>query len=53
MEACVSAHHLSRTLTALGHDVRLMPAKYVRPYSECEIGGDDDRSALVEPADEM
>ena len=33
MEACVGAHHLSRKLTALGHDARLMPAKYVRPYS--------------------
>jgi transposase len=30
MEACVGAHHLSRTLQALGHDARLMPAKYVR-----------------------
>jgi hypothetical protein len=34
MEACVGAHHLSRKLTALGHDSRLMPAKYVRPYSK-------------------
>jgi len=34
MEACVGAHHLSRKLQALGHDARLMPAKYVRPYSE-------------------
>src|SRR5262245_512479 len=34
MEACVGAHHLSRTLKALGHDPRLMPAKYVRPYSK-------------------
>lgn len=33
MEACVGAHHLSRRLKALGHDARLMPAKYVRPYS--------------------
>jgi transposase len=31
MEACVGAHHLSRRLRALGHDARLMPAKYVRP----------------------
>src|SRR5262249_12526296 len=30
MEACVGAHHLSRKLTSLGHDARLMPAKYVR-----------------------
>jgi transposase len=29
MEACVGAHHLSRKLRALGHDARLMPAKYV------------------------
>jgi transposase len=34
MEACVGAHHLSRNLASLGHDARLMPAKYVRPYSK-------------------
>src|SRR5437016_5338039 len=34
MEACVGAHHLSRKLKAFGHDARLMPAKYVRPYSQ-------------------
>src|SRR5260370_18096008 len=33
MEACVGAHHLSRQLKALGHDARLMPPRYVRPYS--------------------
>jgi transposase len=27
MEACVGAHHLSRRLSLLGHDARLMPAK--------------------------
>jgi transposase len=32
-EACVGAHHLSRKLKALGHDARLMPAKYVRNQS--------------------
>ncbi len=31
MEACVGAHHLSRRLKALGHDARLMPAKYSPP----------------------
>ena len=31
MEACVGAHHLSRRLRLLGHDIRLMQAKYVRP----------------------
>jgi transposase len=34
MEACGGAHHLSRKLKALGHDARLMPARYVRPYSK-------------------
>jgi transposase len=34
MEACVGAHHLSRKLQALGHDARLMPAKYVHPYNK-------------------
>jgi transposase len=34
MEACVGAHHLSRRLRALGHDARLMPAKYVRAVLE-------------------
>jgi transposase len=34
MGACVGAHHLSRKLKAFGHDARLMPAKYVRPYSK-------------------
>ena len=33
MEACVGAHHLSRRLSLLGHDARLMPAKYVRTTS--------------------
>ncbi|SFV19835.1 hypothetical protein SAMN05192541_1673 [Bradyrhizobium arachidis] len=34
MEACVGAHHLGRKLASLGHDARLMPAKYVLPYSK-------------------
>ena len=32
MEACCGAHHLGRQLLAQGHDVRLMPPKYVRPF---------------------
>jgi hypothetical protein len=38
MEACVGAHHLSRKLKGLGHDARLMPAKYVRPYPKGRRG---------------
>jgi len=32
MEACGSAHHWGRTLSALGHEVKLMPPTYVKPY---------------------
>ena len=32
MEACGGAHHWARTLERLGHEVRLMPASYVKPY---------------------
>src|ERR1700747_2858743 len=47
-EACVGAHHLSRTLTALGHDARLMPAKYVRPYSKGQKNDYRDAEAIAE-----
>lgn len=32
MEACGTAHHWARELIKLGHDVRQMPAAYVKPY---------------------
>lgn len=32
IEACGSAHHWARELIAIGHDVRLMPTTYVKPY---------------------
>lgn len=32
MEACASAHHWARELMAIGHEVRLMPPAYVKPY---------------------
>ena len=32
IEACGSAHHWARELTKLGHEVRLMPPQYVKPY---------------------
>ena len=31
LEACAGAHHIGRYLTALGHEVRLIPAQYVKP----------------------
>ena len=32
MEACGSAHHWARELIKLGHDARMMPPAYVKPY---------------------
>src|SRR3981189_1978145 len=48
MEACVGAHHLSRKLNALGHDARLMPARYVRPYSKGQKNDFRDAEAIAE-----
>src|SRR6266849_4052712 len=48
MEACVGAHHLSRRLRMLGHDARLMPAKYVRPYSKGQKNDFRDAEAIAE-----
>src|SRR5687767_6798701 len=48
MEACVGAHHLSRRLKLLGHDARLMPAKYVRPYSKGQKNDFRDAETIAE-----
>ena len=48
MEACVGAHHLSRRLNSLGHDARLMPDKYVRPYSKGQKNDFRDAEAIAE-----
>src|SRR5262245_49501856 len=48
MEACVGAHHLSRKLRMLGHGARLMPAKYVRPYSKGQKNDFRDAEAIAE-----
>jgi transposase len=48
MEACVGAHHLSRKLKTFGHDARLMPAKYVRPYSKGQKNDFRDAEAIAE-----
>ena len=48
MEACVGAHHLSRKLKGLGHHARLMPAKYVRPYSKGQKNDFRDAEAITE-----
>ena len=39
MEACATAHYWGRELRALGHDVKLMPPQFVKPYlkSQSEV----------------
>src|SRR5215207_1369380 len=32
IEACGTAHHWAREIAAFGHEVKLMPASYVKPY---------------------
>jgi transposase len=32
LEACATAHYWARELAALGHEVRLMPAQYVKAH---------------------
>ena len=48
MEACVGAHHLSRRLKALGHDPRLMPARYVRAFLKGNKNDFRDAEAIAE-----
>ena len=48
LEACSGAHHLGRQLEALGHDVRLMPAQYVKPFLKGHKNDDRDAEAIAE-----
>jgi len=48
MEACVGSHHLARRLNARGHDARLMPAKYVKPFLKGQKNDFRDAEAIAE-----
>jgi transposase len=48
LEACAGAHHLGRRLLALGHDVRLIPAQYVRPFRKGHKNDYRDAEAIAE-----
>jgi transposase len=50
MEACGSAHHWARKLMALGHDVRLIPPQYVKPYVKRGKNDRNDAEAICEAA---
>jgi len=48
MEACSGAHHIGRRLTTLGHDVRLIPAQYVKPFLKGHKNDYRDAEAIAE-----
>lgn len=48
MEACSSAHHWARELTKFGHDVRLIPPIYVKPYVKWGKSDAIDAEAICE-----
>lgn len=50
MEACATAHHWARTLMALGHDVRLIAPKFVKPYVKNQKNDMADAEAIAEAA---
>ena len=48
MEACGSSHYWARQLSKLGHDVRLIPAMYVKPYVKRGKSDAVDAAAICE-----
>jgi transposase len=48
MEACATSHHWARELKALGYDVRLMPASYVKAYVKRNKNDAADAAAICE-----
>ena len=48
LEACASAHHWARELQALGHEVRLIPPQYVKPFVKTNKNDACDAEAICE-----
>ncbi len=48
MESCSGAHHLAAVLSAQGHDVRLIPGQFVRPYVKSNKNDYVDAEAIAE-----
>ena len=50
MEACLSAHFVSRALRQLGHEPRIIPAIYVKPFVKGQKNDYNDAEAIAEAA---
>lgn len=48
MEACATAHHWAHAISALGHEVRLMPPAYVKAYLRRQKNDAADAEAICE-----
>ena len=48
MEACATSNYWAREIKALGHDVRLMPPQYVKPYVKRNKNDAADAAAICE-----
>lgn len=50
MEACSGAHHWGREISALGHEVRLIAPRYVKPFVKRQKNDAADAEAIAEAA---
>lgn len=50
LEACASAHHWGRQIAKLGHEVKLIPPIYVKPFVKRQKNDAADAEAIVEAA---
>jgi transposase len=48
IEACATSNYWAREITALGHEVRMMPARYVKPYVKRNKNDAADAEAICE-----
>jgi transposase len=46
MEACLSAPFVARSLRKRGHQLRIIPAKYTRPFAKGQKNDDNDDKAI-------
>ena len=48
MECCAGTHYWARAIQAMGHEVKLIPAKYVKPYVQRQKNDANDAAGIAE-----